>query len=264
MNKRHLSGKAACAMLTAALLLSGIGAQSVLADEMGYTQITMEDAQKVFAEENTEDYIIVDVRTAQEYAEGHIPGAVNVPNETITDQAGELLPDKEEVLYVYCRSGNRSREAAGKLVDMGYTQVIECGGIKDWNGEIEAEASLVYIYGEGYGEEGEQSSIMVAVTGEDTIQLSAQGGALTKELSVPAEMIHALQELVEKNLPSMYDDMSDTCVASRSFSYLVVDGEKYGGYAVQNKGFTQIEKKLLEIVGQDKLDAFVQEVSKEQ
>ena len=102
---------------------------------MEYTSITMEEAKKVFA--STGDYIILDVRRADEFAGGHIPGAINIANEDIIDTEPEELPDKNQTIYVYCRSGNRSKQASAKLAAMGYTNIIECGGIIDWTGEIE-------------------------------------------------------------------------------------------------------------------------------
>ena len=102
-----------------------------------YTSITMEEAKKVFAEKG--DYLILDVRRADEFAEGHIPGAINVPNEEILTEEPEELPDKDQVIYVYCRSGRRSKEASEKLAAMGYTNIIECGGILEWTGETEKE-----------------------------------------------------------------------------------------------------------------------------
>lgn len=86
---------------------------------------------------SNENYLIVDVRTPSEYAEGHIPGAVNVPNEEIKDKMPEGLPDKDQILLLYCRTGIRSREAAGKLAGIGYTKVNEFGRINSWTGEIE-------------------------------------------------------------------------------------------------------------------------------
>ena len=82
-------------------------------------------------------YIILDVRRPDEFALGHIPGAVNLPNESI--QTGEIaaLPNKDQLILVYCRSGRRSKEASEKLVKLGYTNVVEFGGILDWKGEIE-------------------------------------------------------------------------------------------------------------------------------
>lgn len=85
---------------------------------------------------SNDEYIIVDVRTFEEYCEGHIPGAINIPNENIVDKQPELLPDKDALILIYCRSGNRSKQAAQKLLDMGYTNLVEFGGIIDWNGKI--------------------------------------------------------------------------------------------------------------------------------
>ena len=100
-----------------------------------YTSITMEEAKEIFQEKG--DYLIVDVRRADEYAGGHIPGAINIANEDIESAEPAELADKNQVIYVYCRSGNRSKQAAAKLAAMGYTNIIECGGILDWTGEVE-------------------------------------------------------------------------------------------------------------------------------
>lgn len=104
-------------------------------DVMEFTSITMAEAQDIFT--TAGDYVILDVRRADEFSAGHIPGAINVANEDITDAAPEELPDKNQTIYVYCRSGNRSRQASAKLAAMGYTHIVECGGINDWTGEIE-------------------------------------------------------------------------------------------------------------------------------
>lgn len=103
--------------------------------ENEYISITMEEAKMIF--EVPGDYVIVDVRTADEFSQGHIPGAINIANETITDEEPKELPDKNQTIYVYCRSGNRSKQASAKLAAMGYADVIECGGILDWTGELE-------------------------------------------------------------------------------------------------------------------------------
>lgn len=100
-----------------------------------YTQITMEMAKTIF--EQPGDYIILDVRRADEYEQGHIPGAINVANESIIDIEPEELPDMDQTIYVYCRSGVRSRQATEKLVAMGYTHIIDCGGFINWTGEVE-------------------------------------------------------------------------------------------------------------------------------
>ena len=88
--------------------------------------------------DDEDNEIVLDVRTPEEYAEAHIPGAINVPNETIGDDAIAELPDKAQLIMVYCRSGNRSKQAAQKLADQGYTNVVEFGGINDWTGETVA------------------------------------------------------------------------------------------------------------------------------
>ena len=116
--------------LMALLLLAGCGAQS---EESTYRQINAEEAATMMEEESS--YIILDVRTAEEYSEKHIPGAINIPNETIGTEDIPELPDKEQLILVYCRSGNRSKQAAEKLVKLGYTNIVEFGGINDWTGE---------------------------------------------------------------------------------------------------------------------------------
>ena len=102
-----------------------------------YKQITMDEAVTMMDEET--DYIILDVRRPDEFAEKHIPNAINVPNETIGEEAIPELPDKYQLILVYCRSGNRSKQASKKLAAMGYTNVYEFGGINDWPGETEGE-----------------------------------------------------------------------------------------------------------------------------
>ena len=100
---------------------------------MGYQQITMDEAKEIF--EQPGEYIILDVRTFEEFNGGHIPGAICIPNENIVSEPPAELPDKDQLIYVYCRSGNRSKKAAQKLVDMGYTNIVEFGGIINWKGE---------------------------------------------------------------------------------------------------------------------------------
>jgi len=95
-----------------------------------YEQITAEDAKKLMDAES--DYIIVDARTEEEFAEGHIPGAILIPEYEITDRAQSELPDKDQLILVYCRSGRRSKIASQALADLGYTNVKEFGGIIDW------------------------------------------------------------------------------------------------------------------------------------
>ncbi len=102
---------------------------------MTYKQISMDEAKQTFESGKDNSYIILDVRRADEFAQGHIPGAINVANESIGAEAPVELPDKNQLIYVYCRSGNRSKQAAEKLVALGYTNIVEFGGIIDWTGE---------------------------------------------------------------------------------------------------------------------------------
>lgn len=104
-------------------------------NEANYKQITMSEAVEIIGNES--DYIILDVRRPDEFAAGHIPNAVNIPNESIDSNEITELPDKDKLILVYCRSGNRSKQASQKLVKLGYTNVLEFGGINDWEGEIE-------------------------------------------------------------------------------------------------------------------------------
>ena len=118
-------------IVTLLLLVLAITASAIC--EVTYTQITQEEAARIMEEET--GHLIIDVRTEEEYDEAHIPSAINIPNETIgTDEIPEL-PDKDQTLLVYCRSGRRSKEAAEKLAALGYTHVLEFGGIITWTGE---------------------------------------------------------------------------------------------------------------------------------
>ena len=100
----------------------------------GYISVPMAEAQKHM----TGDYVLVDVRREDEYLSGHIPGAILFPNEDINEKsAEEILPDKDKKILIYCRSGNRSKQASQKLADMGYKNIIEIGGINSYTGEKE-------------------------------------------------------------------------------------------------------------------------------
>lgn len=101
-----------------------------------YQKITAEQAKARM--DSADPVVIVDVRTPEEFATGHVPGAINVPNEEILDQMPEQLPDADAEILVYCRSGRRSKEAANKLIEMGYTNVYDFGGIIDWPYNVEA------------------------------------------------------------------------------------------------------------------------------
>ena len=100
-----------------------------------YVNITAEEAKQIMDSE--EGYIILDVRTQEEYDEGHIPGAIVISHEEIEEKAEDVLTDKDPLILVYCRSGRRSKIAAEALVELGYTNIMEFGGIIDWPYETE-------------------------------------------------------------------------------------------------------------------------------
>lgn len=116
-------------IVSAALLLGGCASGG----QEGYRQVTMEEAVDMMAQE--QDYQILDVRTWEEYKQGHIPGAICIPNETIGTEPLPQLPDQNQLILVYCRSGNRSKQASEKLVELGYSNIVEFGGINSWTGE---------------------------------------------------------------------------------------------------------------------------------
>ena len=111
----------------------GVKPASEVSKEGSYRQISQEQAMEMMAKDD--GHIVVDVRRPDEYAAGHLPGAVCIPNENIGCDSPEALPDYDQIILIYCRSGNRSKQAAQKLAGMGYTQVYEFGGIMDWKGE---------------------------------------------------------------------------------------------------------------------------------
>ena len=120
--------------LLLALLILGAAALMPMASAQDYRQITMDEA--VAKMESETGYIILDVRTVSEYESGHIPGAICIPNETIGTAEIPELPDKDQLILVYCRSGNRSKQASTKLAALGYTNIVEFGGINTWPGKV--------------------------------------------------------------------------------------------------------------------------------
>ena len=123
-------------ILLSALMLTGCAGTSNNQTNT-YRSITMDEAVTMMAQEI--GYIILDVRRSDEFAAGHIPNAINVPNESIGTSEIPELPDKNQLIMVYCRSGRRSKEASEKLVKLGYTNIVEFGGILDWKGETVTE-----------------------------------------------------------------------------------------------------------------------------
>ena len=127
INKRFL-----IALLTFTLPFGCVGCSG--GGSATYDQISGAEAKALMDSES--GYIIIDARTQEEYDQGHIPGAILIPEYEIADRAEKELPDKDQLILVYCRSGRRSKIAAEELVKLGYTNVKEFGGIIDWKYEI--------------------------------------------------------------------------------------------------------------------------------
>ena len=121
-------------LIAAVILLTGCSIGGT-GNSASYHQIAQEEAKEMMTK--NDGHVIVDVRRQDEYDEGHIPGAILIPNESITDKQPEQLPDLNQVILIYCRSGRRSKEASQKLADIGYTNIYEFGGINTWPYEVE-------------------------------------------------------------------------------------------------------------------------------
>lgn len=135
MKRFHLSlALAACVFLSPACSAGGGSSET---GGGAYHKITAAEAKQMM---DAGGVTIVDVRTEEEYGQSHIPGSVLVPNETIGDAPPAQLPDPDAVLLIHCRSGVRSRQAADKLVKLGYTRIYDFGGIVDWPYETEGGA----------------------------------------------------------------------------------------------------------------------------
>ena len=122
-------------LLLAVMLLTACGQDKENDKGAVYVNITAEEAKQIMDTE--EGYIILDVREQDEYDAGHIPGAILIPYTQIAEKAEEVLTDKDQLILVYCRSGRRSKIAAEALMELGYTNIKEFGGIIDWPYEVE-------------------------------------------------------------------------------------------------------------------------------
>ena len=122
-------------LLLAVMMLTACGQDKENDQGAVYVNITAEEAKQIM--DSQEDYIILDVRTQEEYDQGHIPGAIVISHEEIAEKAEKVLTDKDQLILVYCRSGRRSKIAAEALVELGYTNIKEFGGIIDWPYEVE-------------------------------------------------------------------------------------------------------------------------------
>ncbi len=140
-------------------------------EKTAWQSITQDEAKRIMAEEP--GCIILDVRTIQEYNDGHIPGAVCIPNETIGTEEIPELPDKDQPILVYCRSGRRSKEASEKLAALGYTGILEFGGILEWTGEVET------------GEDAANKSLQMTIAGRKMPVVWEENGSVEalKELA---------------------------------------------------------------------------------
>ena len=122
-------------LLLSVMMIAGCGQEKEKDREAVYMNITAQEAKVIM--DSQEDYTILDVRTQEEYDQGHIPGAILIPDYEIEEKAEQVLQDKDQLLLVYCRSGRRSKLAAEALVALGYTNIKEFGGIIDWPYEVE-------------------------------------------------------------------------------------------------------------------------------
>ena len=122
-------------LLLAVMLLTSCGQTEEKAQEAVYVNITAQEAKEIM--DTRGGYIILDVRTQEEYDQGHIPGAILIPDTQIGARAEKVLTDKDQLILVYCRSGRRSKLASEILVELGYTNIREFGGIIDWPYEVE-------------------------------------------------------------------------------------------------------------------------------
>ena len=122
-------------LLLAVMILTACGQDKENDQGAVYVNITAEEAKQIM--DGEEGYIILDVRTQEEYDQGHIPGAIVISHEEIAEKAEEVLTDKDQLILVYCRSGRRSKIAAEALAELGYTNIKEFGGVIDWPYEVE-------------------------------------------------------------------------------------------------------------------------------
>ena len=224
--------KIICLLLSAILLLSGCSSvgQVMDGDDMfrSYTQISQEAAKEMMAQDD--GHIIVDVRRQDEYDAGHIPGAILIPNESIGTEQPEELPNLDQIILIYCRSGNRSKQAAQKLFEMGYTNIYEFGGITDWTGEIVTEGAVEEKPSESAVAETPADTadqMLITITAGDhvitaTLYDNAAGRALWEKLPLTLNMMNLYgREMCYRfgagGLPA--DDAADTGYEIGDISY---------------------------------------------
>ena len=250
--------------LTALLILLccflSAGSAAAAGKALSFKRITPEEAKEMMAEDD--DIVILDVRTPEEYASGHIPGAICIPNETIYKERPEELPDLDQVILVYCRSGIRSKRSARMLYEMGYTNIYEFGGINDWDGEIVTEETETEETGktdESETPERTISEFFVSRTGEinydsyritmdpDGYHMSVNG---EEEEPVSADTVEALMDVIETYDVDSWDGFDES-------AKYVLDGEGFSleilftdGSSVTARGDNRFPDRYFEAVGE--------------
>ena len=236
--------KKAYAILLTALVWIGCVTEGEAADS--YTQIDQETAMEMMGRDD--GHVIVDVRRRDEYDSGHIPGAILIPNESIEDDPPAALPDIDQVILVYCRSGNRSKQASQKLADMGYSNVYEFGGINTWTGEIvtaeeeKPKMSMFSLYRNGdVCYDGYKITLR-----EDGYHVSVND---REEQYIDAESVEALMQVIEEYDISQWDGFDES-------NEYVLDGEGFwleiimtDGATVMARGNNAFPKNYYQAVG---------------
>jgi len=149
-----------------------------------FTQISQKTAREMM--EMDDGHVVVDVRRQDEYDAGHIPGAILIPNESIDTEPPQELPDLNQIILIYCRSGNRSKQAAQKLFDMGYTRIYEFGGINTWTGDIVTEEEKEdKPAGDDSAEAGNE---------EDSLDTETETAELSNNIETPVQVSYAGEE----------------------------------------------------------------------
>ena len=224
---------------------------SVLAlADSSYVQIDQETAKQMM--EKDDGHIIVDVRRQEEYDEGHIPGAILIPNETIISEKPDELSDPDQTILIYCRSGRRSKEAAQKLADMGYTNIYEFGGIIDWTGNIVSEENFndqTEMALEDYLEHGDE---MWFLTGKN--KYTVQAMMVSKETSFHNELEAADYTVTDDGITVILKGSFDEMWASK-LDKVILTYTKLDGSALCKEDFA--EKDLwIEIVTKPEPDSY--------
>ena len=200
-----------------------------------YNEISQEKAMEMMQQDD--GHIVIDVRRPDEYASGHIPGAVCIPNESIGNEKPEELPDLKQIILVYCRSGNRSKEAAEKLFLIGYENIYEFGGIIDWTGETVTEESTEAR--EKLPEAGESTEAREEVpeTGESTeareeLPEAGESTEAREELTKTEEVKEMKLKIGSTEVPVTWEDNSsvEALMAIADKEPLTIQMSRYGGF----------------------------------